>query len=229
MKITFKPKIKTLGFYRPDKVYSFEELRDELMFFSCSIDFVKQNAREDSITRGILDDVIAKLVNSRSIDPLSENNFVIDTRVNMLMPNQYPSIPGWHCDDVPRSEKYSQPDFSKCSEDVQHFLVLLSDSKDPQNCVSGTEFITNTRQYDIDPDRVWGSLNDEAEKDLDKDTRFVREREIVRFDQKAIHRASPASSNGWRLFFRLSYTHRKPVDSIRNQVQVYVDPNNAGW
>ena len=229
MNIKFKPEIKTLGFYEPDKIFDFKQLRDETMFFSCSPEFILNSSFHSPITKNLLSRVVCEMVEDKSIDLDLDKNVVVDTRVNMLMAGQYPSIPGWHCDDVPRGDKYSQPDFSLCDDGTQHFLVLISDTKDPSNCVSGTEFITNTREYNIDENNVWNSVNEQADLDSSKDTRFVREREIVQFGQTAIHRASPAKNNGWRYFFRLSWTHRKPVNEIRNQTQVYIDIKNTGW
>jgi hypothetical protein len=36
---------------------------------------------------------------------------VIDVRVQRLMPGMFPSIPGWHCDAVPRNNYQGQPHF----------------------------------------------------------------------------------------------------------------------
>ncbi len=227
MNITFSPQIKTLGYFEPNKVFDYKEIRDELMFFSCDMDFVRNHKDKSPITNKILDifqDILAGTVIDNSAP-----NIVIDSRVNMLMPGQWPSIPGWHCDDIKRPFPGAQPDFELCDDGVQHFMVLVSNTTTPENCISGTEFIINDRIYDINHTKVWQSLHEQCEKDKDKKTRFVRERELVQFNQLAIHRASPAVKAGWRLFFRLSLTHRKPVNEIRNQVQIYVDPNNAGW
>jgi len=228
-KIKFKPAIKTLGFYCPSRVFDFKELRDEAMFFSCSPSYIGESGNYAPITRLLIDRVLSRITEGHIINLGADKQFVVDTRVNMLMRGQYPSIPGWHCDDVPRDKKYAQPDFNLCDEDTQHFLVIISDTKDPANCISGTEFITNAREYNLDKNNIYGSLNTEVQKDESKDTRFVREREIVQFNQAAIHRASPAKTSGWRYFFRLSYTHRKPVNEIRNQTQIYVNPDDAGW
>ena len=111
-----------------------------------------------------------------------------------------------------------------------HYICLISDNfvKDKE-CVSGTEFVTNPRQYNIDPENVWQSLHNNVESDSDKKTDYLKERHLVCFDQHTVHRATPAVSNGWRLFFRASVTTKAPSNEIRNQVQIYVDPNNAGW
>ncbi len=113
---------------------------------------------------------------------LYDHHWVIDTRVNMLMPGQYPSIPGWHCDDVPRGEKYAQPDFAKCQYGVNHWMCLISDTVNTE-CISGTEFLKGTREYEINPDKVWQSLHEAVEADTEKETFKIKERDIVKFNQ----------------------------------------------
>src|SRR3546814_568198 len=45
---------------------------------------------------------MAELVRSAPVqDP---QNWELDIKVHMLMPGQFPCIPNWHCDNVPRDE-----------------------------------------------------------------------------------------------------------------------------
>lgn len=39
---------------------------------------------------------------------ISGENYVIDVKVHMLMPNQWPCIPNWHFDNVPRDKDLNQ-------------------------------------------------------------------------------------------------------------------------
>lgn len=224
-RVEFLPKIKTLKRFDLDKIYTFEEIRNEVMLFTSQPRFALNNNCQ--ITHRILNELKSCGIDW-SVEP-DGLHWVIDTRVTMTMPKQYPSIPGWHCDDVPREEKYKQPNFNLCRDDVVHYLTVVSDTKDPECTVSGTEFITSCETYDIDPTNVWGSLHNEVMQDDNKHTRIIKEREIIQFNQLAIHRATPSVKAGWRLFFRLSLTYREPANTIRNQVQIYVDPNDAGW
>lgn len=221
-KTTFTPKIKTIGIFMPGIVFTINDIKNETMFFSCSPSFVRENKLTSPITNLILEKLFEI---EKSLK--KEKNIVIDTRVNMLMKGQWPSIPGFHCDDVPRNPESGQPDLSLCDDSVRHFMVLVSTNK--ADTISGTEFVTNERTYNLKKDSVWNSLDSAVCGDKKKKTRFIKEREIIEFNQLAIHRATPAKENGWRLFFRLSVTHRKPVNEIRNQVQIYVDPKNSGW
>lgn len=202
--------------------YDANAIKNEPMIFSGDYIFTRENC--GPLTSMILDDVYPRV--KHYYDDFIPLNVVIDTRVNMLMREQYPSIPGWHCDDVPRVN--GQPDMSLIDRNVQHFMVLLS-TGNSDNGVSGTEFITLPRAYDIDSEQVWHSLDVAANNDESKTTRKVQVGEVVMFDQSSIHRATPATENGWRMFFRLSVTHRAPWNEIRNQVQIYCDMSKSGW
>ena len=106
---------------------------------------------------------------------------------------------------------------------VQHFMVILSDQ---ETAVSATEFLSNEIELDVDLTNVWNSV-DRQLNEIKPKTEFIKPGDIVRFNQEAIHRASPTITPGWRFFYRLSITHRKPANEVRNQVQVYASEN--GW
>ena len=218
MKYEFDYNIKTLGHL--DGVHDMSIIKNEPMIFAGDLDYVKENGGQ--LTKMFIDQIQDELLKLQEKTGL---NIVIDTRVTMTMVGSYPSIPGWHCDDVPREDNHSQPNLNLISNDVQHFMTLFS-TVESQSC---TEFVTD-RGFtpEIDTDNVWNSLNSEVEKS-DVNTRFVKTGEIIRFDQKAIHRASPTKNNGWRLFIRASITHREPYNEIRNQVQIYTPIENPGW
>lgn len=216
MNFVFLPSIKTVG--TCSKKFSTSEIANEQMIFSGDWRFTKENA--GPITSYIMRQLLKCPEWIEAIE--RGKNIVIDTRTNMLMEGMYPSIPGWHCDDVPRGVKYEQPDLSKVSDDVQHFMVLLSDNTQPTQ----TEFVTEPALIDVDPENVWNSVDTAVEQQQFK-TGFLKEGDIIRFSQTAIHRASLCKAPGWRLFFRASVTHREPVNEIRRQVQVYSTRN--GW
>lgn len=217
MKYTFQPDIKTIG--QIDGVLNTESFKYEPMIFSGDLAFTKE-------VNGPITSRCLKLIEES--DEFQKcyqrnSNVVVDTRVTMTMKGAYPSIPGWHCDDVPRSEKYSQPTLYDTSDKIQHFMVLLADVE-AQSC---TEFVSEPFSAEIDETNVWFSLHNEVIKHA-PNTRFIKQGEIIRFNQTAIHRASAAKNPGWRFFMRVSLTHRKPANEIRRQVQVYID-SNGGW
>lgn len=236
MNVDFIPKIKTLTSL-PDK-FTTDEIKNETMIFSGDWDFAYRNG--GPITRRIMSTLRAHpafmdayiLANQRKL------NVVVDTRVNMVMTGWYPSIPGWHCDDVPRRELYSQPDLSLRDSAVQHFTCLVSDAQPDVFSgvgVTGTEYLVEPITLAIDPTAVWKTA-DQLVNDMismgvlgPTATSFLKDRDIVQFDQNSLHRASPARVPGWRLFFRCSLTHRKPVNEIRKQAQVYIPADQVGW
>jgi hypothetical protein len=55
--------------------------------------------------------------------PENAHNFTWDVKIHMLMPNQWPCIPNWHVDNVPRDENNKQ-DFSKIQLDKPMYLWL---------------------------------------------------------------------------------------------------------
>lgn len=67
------------------------------------IDWSKQHCGVHQAPYGrvleLMPDLKDMLENTFPDDPL---DFTWDVKVHMLMPNQYPCIPNWHCDNVPR-------------------------------------------------------------------------------------------------------------------------------
>lgn len=199
------------------------------MLFGADVAFARQEG--GAITQHILDmleDSEAFRAWKERFDRglLSKTSIVIDSRVNMLMPGMYPSIPGWHGDDVPRGIKYAQPDLDGVDTNAfVHFMVLFSDNVIP---VSATEFVVEPVTLDVDSENVWKSVNAGIET-LRPRTSKLREGDIISFGQEALHRASPCTQAGWRFFMRVSFTYRKPINEIRQQVQVYMPIETAGW
>ena len=221
MKYTFTPNIKTVKKLELP-VRNTHAIKHEPMIFSGDPNFA--HSQGGPLTKEILREVLKDEMYMAVAMFADENNFntVIDTRVTMTMPGMYPSIPGWHCDDVPRSKTHGQPVLHGINPFVQHFMVLLSD----QESVSCTEFVSEPFEVDVDMADVWGSVDRAVERDKPK-TGFLSQGEIIRFNQEAIHRASITKTAGWRYFFRASVTHRKPANEIRKQVQVYASTNGG--
>lgn len=94
------------------------------MIFGADLDFAFDNGGM------ITDFVLCKMLeNSKFLRFYEEKrhlNINVDTRVTQCMKGHLPSIGGWHMDEVPRCETYSQPDFSKINPEHRHFMFLLS-------------------------------------------------------------------------------------------------------
>lgn len=55
MNIIFKPEIKSVGEFNPTQVYSSDELKNEMMFFGCDIEFIKARKAQAPITNALID------------------------------------------------------------------------------------------------------------------------------------------------------------------------------
>ena len=191
-----------------------EIISREPMLFSSSVEFANKNGGD--LTKAVL----------RGIELECPDHFfvVIDTRSHMLMRGMYPAIPGWHCDGVMRGAN-GQPDFGLLDHKAEHRVITVSSEK---GGVSNTEFIAEKLCVEYEPGKVWGSINDDIEESMSPDTYQVPDGDLITFNQLALHRATPAKTNGWRWFFRLSFYHSPPINKIRNQVQVYTS-QSTGW
>lgn len=54
--------------------------------------------------------------------PDDEQNFTFDVKVHMLMPRQYPCIPNWHVDNVPRVDGVQR--FEACRPDLPMYIWI---------------------------------------------------------------------------------------------------------
>lgn len=195
----------------------------EACLFSATPEFVR--TRGGPLARKILSSVN---FNSQEILQAVDADLypVIDFRVHRLMPGMFPSIPGWHCDAVPRKDYKSQPDFSLLNSASVHFTCVVgTDEKS-----SMTEYVKDSVTIPIDNESpVWKQVHIATEK-LKPSTGYVEHGRLYRFSSKGIHRATAATVRGWRAFFRLSYYHNPPiVNGIPSQQQVYILSEENGW
>lgn len=200
---------------------SIEEFGKEKSIFSANANMLYPEA--GSLLARISDGLLS-IPGERYNGPLFPT---VDMRVQRLMPGMYPSIPGWHCDDVPRATYDSQPDLTKVRSDVRHYTCLLSTDMD----VSNTEFVTEPFEAVFDPSSdlpIWKQLHRQVESRKPKTTK-VTPGVIYRFNQTTIHRATPCVRRGWRIFFRLSLREKPPVEQPANQQQVYLLSDENGW
>lgn len=88
-----------MGDYLP--TFTDNEVKNEPMLFSCDRD--ASIALGGPITKAFLDSLYPEFLN--------HPDFILDTRVHMLMPGWFPCIPGYHHDDVPRNNTNGQPNY----------------------------------------------------------------------------------------------------------------------
>ena len=95
----------------PDKDFwptiSLTELAQEPSLFSCSPEGVGQLG--GTLSKKCLS-FVEKAYEASILHAKAEGlSAIIDVRVQRLMPGMFPSIPGWHCDAVPRCSYHGQP------------------------------------------------------------------------------------------------------------------------
>lgn len=210
-----------------DRPLPISALAAEPSLFSATVEFALQSG--GPVTRKIVEHLKDKPAVIRAID--AGLHPVIDVRVQRLMPGMYPSIPGWHCDAVPRGDYHAQPDFSKIHPDAVHFTTLVSTAEDG---VSATEFLGTPIEVEFEDHLpVWQQLHRhiEARKDAEQHVIWrARNGEVFQFETLVPHRTTPTTTRGWRLFFRMSLYHNPPLmNGVPSQQQVYLLSEDNGW
>lgn len=152
---------------------------------------------------------------------------VVDVRIHRLFPRQFPAVPGWHCTHVPRGGYTGQPNFGLCSQHAFHVGLILSDQ--PAGC-SNTEYVIDPIKLFLeDPDHVYKEMHKEVDR-IRPRTELARDGRFVWFNQRSIHRASPASRRGVRLYMRLSMVDKPFIANEQHATpQVYQLAEENGW
>jgi len=88
------------------------------------IDWTKQHCGVHQAPFDVTLELMPDLAEILSTFPEDPRNFTWDVKVHMLMPNQYPCVPNWHCDNVPRVD--GTQDFSKVRKDLPMYLWISS-------------------------------------------------------------------------------------------------------
>lgn len=168
---------------------------------------------------------MAELIDSVPIVRHMRDQYELDIKVHMLMPGQYPCIPNWHTDMVPRDESGLRFDLIRA--DNPPMLLWISDGPE-------TEFLA--RRMDM-PDAP-GS-HQEISRHIKGDTLKLRHTQHIQpnvwwaMDQATPHRGTQATKSGWRVFARVTprqLAPARPVNSvIRRHAQVYLDAATFGW
>lgn len=218
MKFTFKPMLQEFGYI--NGVANIETLSKETPVFSAGIPYTEKHGGD--ITNSIVDNILNFSYNwSGDLYP------TIDTRVQRLMPGMFPSIPGWHCDDVPRAGYFEQPDLTKVRDDIFHYTTLVSTEPD----ISNTEFVTEDFTVDLDPNSqvpIWKQVHKQIEVERPR-TKSIKPGFIYKFNQTTLHRATVTLKRGWRMFFRLSLRTKPPIEGRPSNMQVYLLSEENGW
>jgi hypothetical protein len=196
------------------------DVKNEPMLFSADLNFAEKNG--GPLTREFIKHLPT---NNGYVD------YIIDSRVHMLMQGWYPCIPGWHLDDVPRTRLDGQPDHVHPAYKAENIMTIIGDA-------SITEFIDGPIELEdigFKEGAVYGKWNAEInrmlkEKDCKISVKQVPEKSVLHFGYGAFHRGVPATKTGWRFFIRANFnTAREIKNEIRKQTQVYLPTPEAGW
>jgi hypothetical protein len=222
---TFIPNLKELNTFANG--IANDCIKKETMFFNCDLEFAYKNGGK--ITKSFIDN----LPNDW------RENVVFDSRIHMLFPNWYPSIPGWHHDDVPRPKistgehfiTAGQPDYENPSYQSEHILGLVNADICP------TQFINSVVNMKAIPDgeliyRQWHKDLESFVEDGSVNVVEAKDRTLYYFDCNTFHTGVRARNHGWRWFGRVSRNTDR-VKTITNEIrvnaQVYLEFPTEGW
>lgn len=205
--------------------FSQEIIKNEPMFFNCSIDYAYANG--GPITKSFIE----VFLNEQYQNLHLIKKFVVDSRVHMLMKDWYPCIPGYHHDDVPRNTKTGQPNYYTPTYRSNHVMGLINGDICP------TEFALGVEEFsDPDINRIIYGVWDKEVKDKISQNKLKRfyapSSKVIYFDDRVWHTGTKALTCGWRWFIRISWNTERVnnvTNEIRKQVQVYLDNENKGW
>lgn len=229
----FEPRIEPVG--HVNGAATIEALSNETSVYAASPAFVRQHC--GPIANTILDAVDdAWFARCEHHDMLPN----IDVRVHRLNIGEYPAVPGWHCDGVLRETFHGQPDINRIRI---RDTIIATVASDP-NGVSTTEWVdepvtltlpgfTDATGSGDTGYRLWRGAHQQLEQ-LDPQPRrqHLQPGKIICMGERTLHRATPATTRGWRLFFRMSMWHNPYLDEhgkVARQQHVYVVNEAAGW
>lgn len=204
-----------------------EQIKHEPMFFNSDLSFAYNKG--NIITKSFID----------ALPDDWKDNVVFDSRIHMLMPNWYPSIPGWHHDDVPRPEipvgqhfiSAGQPDYETTKYFSEHIMGLVNAEVCPTNFAIGE----CTMPIVEDGETVYKKWHLEVERLIRNGTlklELAEDRTLYYFDWQCFHTGIKAVKNGWRWFGRVSRNTdrvKRITNEIRVNAQVYLEFPMEGW
>ena len=189
--------------------FKFDE--DDLSKMSCGL--FRMNLQEAIDTQPYYADLL------KSAPVAFPEDYEVDIKVHMLMPDQYPCIPNWHCDNIPRAGGLLQ--YSEVHKDTPMMLLWLSDNPT-------TEFLSEPMEIEVPND------HQELTKNMEKaPTKSIESNRWVAMSQHSPHRGTKSKDFLWRVFVRITHKSitpsRKVISTERRHCQVYLDAGAFGW
>lgn len=214
-----------LGYGAPFPTMTLAMLAAEPSLFSCSEEGV-------GISGGLLAKIALKHIQGAFVQDIYNAkkeglSAIIDVRVQRLMPGMFPSIPGWHCDAVPRCNYHGQPNYAAINPAAFHVALTLSSEAAG---VSNTEYVMDAIKPKLfDQEHVYRELHDIVVRAAPR-VEQIKDGTFVKFTPKTIHRATETHRRGFRMFMRFSMYHKPPiVNGVSGQQQVYLLSEKNGW
>jgi len=194
-------------------------IENEPMMFRADFDFALEHG--GPITRHFVAALLPYWMN----DPTLK----IDSRAHMLMPGFYPCIPGWHHDDVPRTRPDGQPEYIEPDYEARHCMALFGGDVAPTYFATGKIELPDAKSGEITYGK-WHPLIERAIQNNELQQWIAPSDQLIYFDWQTLHRGSRAVGRGWRFFIRASVGNPAQArNTIRKQVQVYLDAPMQGW
>lgn len=154
------------------------------------------------------------------------DDWEIDIKIHMLMKGQFPCIPNWHCDHVPRNSSNNLR-YDKIDDRIAPMFVWISNG--PQ-----TEFLPEDLNYfgTIENHGYLNSLLTEYEKNGIMEPTKMKPQTWYQMAQNTPHRGTSSDQYQWRVFARLTHKSILPdrpvISKIRRHAQVYL-PHDFHW
>jgi hypothetical protein len=196
-----------------------DKIKNEPMFFNSDLKYAYKNGGE--ITKSFIENLPTDWI---------FDEVVFDSRVHMLMKDWYPCIPGWHHDDVPRTNN-GQPNYENQHYFSEHILGIVNSGICPTKFALGDAYMPPVLDNEIVYEK-WNKVVESEIKEGVLRSVDVFDRTLTYFDCNTFHTGQKALSNGWRWFGRVSRKTDR-VKNITNEIrvncQVYLEFPTKGW
>ncbi len=209
----FVPKIKSVDsdeLTEIQRVLTVSEINKEPMLVNCDLDYALQVG--GPITRKFIKAI------QQQIEEKDLGKVKVNTRIHMLMKDQYSDIPLYTDVSLWRSGA-PFAEIIHPGEKGVHFLLLLSSN---ENGVSEIEFCKEdhdlTMELSPSLDSMENLINGAA-----KATERLKDNKVVCFENGTLHRALPAHASGWRLSLLVSVDSSPAENKIVRQIYTYAD------
>jgi len=163
--------------------------------FLCTVEETKRLMPE-------ITEILEDLTNSGKLQ-YNEDDYYVDVKVHKLMPNQFPCIPNWHCDFVPRDH-----DGNRMPEKIGTDKMYLWVSGEPK---TEWKFPERTNRFTTPEGLEWVEFN---------------QRDLHRGVVSTIH-----TWRCFIRLIPKSFVHPNTYNmgEIRRHTQVYLDSDNFKW